>query len=758
MKWTFLSRAARARRYPGVLLGAVTFAAAAAGGVVAAQPAAATTGTTYYVSASTGSDSNSGTSSSTPWKSLAKVDATTFQPGDTILFKAGDSWTGQLWPKGSGTSGSSIQINAYGTGAKPQIAGAGTVADAVKLWNQQYWEIHDLDVSNAAPPTSTPGANLGDFRGIHVGGDNGQTLNHFVIDSVSVHDVTGEVNWIGGSTSSDQPGINFGMGWDRSKKTGGIVFDTTVPDITAPPSTATVFNDVTIENSSIHNTSFGGIILKQYTGDAPGAVSTGWGSRTSASDPKFTPFTQVTIQNNYITQNGTAYGCDGIYITDVRGGLVQNNLVDRVGTSGIELHTTDQVTVQHNETTGTVKKAGGTDSNGIDTDIAATASVVQYNYIHGNGEGYLACACQSPSLGFGDAVFRYNVLAGNSGVEIHLANSTGTTTKIYNNTVYNTGATNMVIGSGGTNQLNSNIFYTTVANPVMSTSSGVSYSNNLYGGTSPTVPAGDTNAVIGDPQFANPTAGGTGTEATGPDLNAGLNWKIAASSPAADAGYNVANNGGLDYTGATVPIVPDIGALLHTGPSSVIFGDDFDALPVGALASGTDGWTVTSTGNQVNVVATPSSTDKSVQLVRTQNTGGTAGTNITRTFSSPLTGTVTVEADVMRNDSTGGGYFCLPYLYNTSGAPTVSVGFAHGNIEAYNGTTLQTIEPYTLGTWYHVKLVVDTSQQHFDLYVNGRQVLTAAPFRTSAPSIGSMAFYANGGEVGSAYVNNVSVH
>ena len=37
------------------------------------------------------------------WASLSKVDATTFQPGDRILFRDGDSWTGQLWPKGSGS-------------------------------------------------------------------------------------------------------------------------------------------------------------------------------------------------------------------------------------------------------------------------------------------------------------------------------------------------------------------------------------------------------------------------------------------------------------------------------------------------------------------------------------------------------------------------------------------------------------------------------------------------------------------------------
>ncbi|MCX5216011.1 right-handed parallel beta-helix repeat-containing protein [Kitasatospora sp. NBC_00240] len=762
MRRTLLPRSARARRYPGVLLSALAFASAAAVGTVMPPTAmAASGGTTYYVSASGGSDQNAGTSSGSPWQSLAKVNATTFQPGDTILFKAGDSWSGQLWPKGSGAAGTPIKITQYGTGGKPQVKGAGTVADAVRLWNQHDWEIRNLDVSNNAPATGTPGANLGDFRGIHVGGDNGQQLNHFVIDSVDVHDVTGEIRWIFGTTPS-KPGISWGNGWDRSKNTGGIVFNTTVANIASPPSTATVLGDVTIENSAIRNTSFAGIVFKQYTGDAPGAVPTGWGARTSATDPKYTPFTQVTVQHNYITQNGTTYGCNGMYITGVRNGTVQNNLVDRAGTSGIELFATDHVTVQHNEVAGTLKRAGGTDSNGIDTDIATTDSVVQYNYLHHNGEGYLACACLD-NLGFGDAVFRYNVLANNADSAIHLANNPGSTTKLYNNTVYNTAPTMIYQQStgatGGTNTFTNNIFHTTAAGATMVTNAVTTYNNNLYGGTSPFVPSDDTTAVKADPQFASPTAGGTGTEATGPALNAGLNWRIATTSPAVDAGITIGTNGGVDYNGAAVPVVPDLGALQHTPPAGTVFGDDFDALPTGALASGTDGWTVASTGNEVNVSGTPNSTDRSIQLVRRQDTGGIAGTNLTRTFPAPLTGTVTVEADVMRNDQgVKGDYFGLPYLYNSAGDQVVSVGLFEGNIVAYSGTTRQVIKPYAQGTWYHVKLVVDTTHQSFDFDLNGRRVMTAAPFRTTAPAIASMAFYANGGNFGSAYVNNVSVH
>src|SRR5215467_1036359 len=57
-------------------------------------------GSTYYVDSIQGKDQSAGMSPATAWKALAKVNSTTFAPGDRILFKSGDKWTGQLWPKG----------------------------------------------------------------------------------------------------------------------------------------------------------------------------------------------------------------------------------------------------------------------------------------------------------------------------------------------------------------------------------------------------------------------------------------------------------------------------------------------------------------------------------------------------------------------------------------------------------------------------------------------------------------------------------
>jgi hypothetical protein len=84
-----------------------------------------TDGRQFYVDNVSGSDSNSGTSSSAPWKSLGKVSATNFRAGDAINFKRGSVWTGNLKVRNSATSTASITYRAYGSGAAPQIKNPG---------------------------------------------------------------------------------------------------------------------------------------------------------------------------------------------------------------------------------------------------------------------------------------------------------------------------------------------------------------------------------------------------------------------------------------------------------------------------------------------------------------------------------------------------------------------------------------------------------------------------------------------------------
>jgi len=726
--------------------------------LVAWTPAQAATAATYYVDAAGGADANTGLDEAHPWQSLGKVNATTFAAGDRILLKSGGTWTGQLWPKGSGASGAPITIDSYGSGTKPRVNGAGQAADAVRLFNQQYWTIRNLEVTNAAPATGTPGANLADLRGIHVGGDNGQTLNGFLIDAVDVHDVTGEVNWIGGDTAGNAPGIHFQTGWDASKKTGGIVLDTTVPSIAAPPSTVTIINNATIQNSTITNTSFAGIVVKQYTGDGTGATATGWGSRGSASDTKFKPHTNIVVRNNYITQNGTAYGCNGIYFTDVRGGTIDHNVVDRTGTSGIETYFADNVTIQHNEVFGTSRKAGGADYNGIDTDKGTTGQVVQYNYVHGNGDGILLC-----QFSFGDMMLRYNVITSNTRYQIYLHSDAAASAKIYNNTIYNNNSTYLAYGYGtyltSNYAISNNIFYSTQANATISTGATLVYSHDLYGGATLTVPGGEAGAVVADPRFvAAPINAPNGTAATGPNLAAAYALRVPVGSPAVNAGAGITGNGGVDYAGTALYTgAADIGAFeLGAGQSAVIAQHTFDALATGSLATGADGLTVSSAGGTVAVIESPSAADKSVRLTRSSNSGSTS---VSQSFGTPLTGTVTVEADVMREAAyvSGNDYFAVPYIRGAGGINAVCLALTKNTIAAYSGTTLVTVGSYLPGRWYHLSAVLSTASQTFDLYLDGVLVLDNSAFRNSVTGVAQIDYYANSSNYGSVVVDDIKV-
>ncbi|RPH34979.1 MAG: hypothetical protein EHM91_17800, partial [Planctomycetota bacterium] len=74
-----------------------------------------------------GNDANDGRTPATAWKTVAKVNATTFAPGDQVLFARGGEWRESLKAPSSGAPGKPIVFAAYGTGAKPKFWGSDVV-------------------------------------------------------------------------------------------------------------------------------------------------------------------------------------------------------------------------------------------------------------------------------------------------------------------------------------------------------------------------------------------------------------------------------------------------------------------------------------------------------------------------------------------------------------------------------------------------------------------------------------------------------
>jgi hypothetical protein len=101
--------------------------------------------TNYYVSPS-GSDANNGTSTSSAWKTIAKINSSKFFPGDSIFFKRGSVWREQLTIQSSGSASSPVTFGAYGTGERPIINGA----DVITGWindGGNVWHINSPNVS-----------------------------------------------------------------------------------------------------------------------------------------------------------------------------------------------------------------------------------------------------------------------------------------------------------------------------------------------------------------------------------------------------------------------------------------------------------------------------------------------------------------------------------------------------------------------------------------------------------------------------------
>lgn len=87
---------------------------------------------TYYVDATSGSDANSGLSPAAAWRTVAKVNATRFEAGDSLLFRRDRVWREMLRPLNGGSERRPVTFGAYGKGSRPVFNGS----DLVQGWQR----------------------------------------------------------------------------------------------------------------------------------------------------------------------------------------------------------------------------------------------------------------------------------------------------------------------------------------------------------------------------------------------------------------------------------------------------------------------------------------------------------------------------------------------------------------------------------------------------------------------------------------------
>ena len=146
----------------------------------------------YFVSPS-GNDNNSGLSIKDAWKTLDKVNQVTFQPGDEILFQTGATWYGQLKPQGSGAEGKPIILSSYGDKSKPVINIGKAEGAGIRITNQSWWEIINMEITSGAAPE----VGIGRQGIVAIIKGEGHNIKHIVVRNCFIHDIWGQ---LGGKT------------------------------------------------------------------------------------------------------------------------------------------------------------------------------------------------------------------------------------------------------------------------------------------------------------------------------------------------------------------------------------------------------------------------------------------------------------------------------------------------------------------------------------------------------------------------------
>jgi len=521
-------------RNPGIRAAAALIGA----GVLLAAPAFATN-TAYYVDATNGSDSNNGTSQATPWKTLGKVNATTFSQGDSILLRAGQQWIEQLNPKGSGVAGNPITIGAYGDGPRPYIdgrnvAGGGSGGAAVLLQNVSYWTISGLEVvndngKNNIGTVNSPGANR---SGILVNNTSGTGKHGITIINNYVHDVNGC-----SVCSGANPQTNGGI---------AVLADA----MNGLSNGASSWEGVQILDNIVENVGRTGIVFNDY--------STGFLFYLVSQDALSK---NLTISGNRLKNIDS----DGIIVSGSINNMIDHNVVDGAGlvtvsgssepgSVGMFVAKTTNSVMQYNEVSGVQTHV--VDGEAYDIDLLTSNTVVQYNYSHDNeGGAFLLMGGNFSGTG---GVVRYNLSVndayGANGV-FTLSSGLMSGVNIYNNTVYiapglNAHPTYQEGWSGDNNNSwyfrNNVIVNLGTGTWVQPKGTGTVISNNLiYGNHTAGEPA-DAAKIVADPQMIAPaTQAPAGLAAVG-------GYKLAATSPAAGSGAVISGNGGQDYFGNPV--------------------------------------------------------------------------------------------------------------------------------------------------------------------------------------------------------------
>lgn len=325
----------------------------------------------YYFDPLSGSDSASGTSSNSAFRSLTRISHLKLLPGDSILLRSGAVFHEFMYISCKGDSGKPIVIGKYGGWERPHIKGDATQLQAVHIYNCEHIVIRDLEISNRC---DTPVINL---NGLLVQVRDYGTAKDITLDNLYVHDVYGcLIKEKGGGNAIQLLNVAENDSLLRSSRFDGLI----------------------VQNCHIQNCQRNGIMM--------------WGNWVRR---KWNPSLNVIIRNNLIE----GVPGDGIVPVACESPLIEYNIMrDCPGTlpateacDGIWPWSCDNATIQYNIVS---DHKSVVDGYGFDSDWNSTNSLFQYNLSYNNDGGFLLVCnpggwAKDWNIGNTGTVVRYNV-------------------------------------------------------------------------------------------------------------------------------------------------------------------------------------------------------------------------------------------------------------------------------------------------------------------------------------------------------------
>jgi hypothetical protein len=306
--------------------------------------AASTKARTFYVDSERGSDSASGMSPSTAWRSLARVDRGSYRGGDAILLHGGERFEGTIRLGSRGLAGTSrmepLWLGSYGGGrAEIQAPPGHDAFTAVNVAGVRLTKIdlHGRGNEHCNETTWGTGAAGIRFEASHLNG----TLTHGI--DIEQIDVSGFCD-----------GIVVGSADDGSRISG-----------------------VRVASVSAHDNREAGV----WTYDQGNA-------RHSIRN--------VTVTDTRAYRNG---GRGGIVLFGVDHGTVSHsvafaNSTKETGGVGIWAFDANRIRITHDTSYGNGSAAIKKDGDGFDLDRGVSNSVIEHSRSYDNGGvGFLVCSC-----------------------------------------------------------------------------------------------------------------------------------------------------------------------------------------------------------------------------------------------------------------------------------------------------------------------------------------------------------------------------